>query len=345
MKILITGGAGFVGSNLAIMLKSKYPHYNIICLDNLKRRGSELNLSLLKIYGIDFIHGDIRNKEDLSNIPYFDTLIDACADPSVLAGVETPIEQAINTNLIGTLNCLELAKKYNANFIFLSTSRIYPIKLINDIEYTEDNTRFVWKNYSGISEDFPLDDSRSFYGFTKYASELLIKEYNYYHNVKSVINRCGVITGPGQMGKIDQGILVFWLAQHFWKKELKYIGFGGEGKQVRDMLHIKDLFDLIDTEIHNIDIVNNKTYNVGGGIKSSVSLLELTNMCQQVTGNKINIEKSSLDRPGDIRIYITDNTKITSDTNWTPKYTSDKIVEETFNWIKNNESLLKNILL
>jgi CDP-paratose 2-epimerase len=345
MKILITGGAGFVGSNLAIMLKNKYPYYDITCLDNLKRKGSELNLPLLKSVNINFIHADIRNKEDLSAISHFDTIIDACADPSVLAGIETPIEQAVNTNLIGTLNCLELAKKYNSNFIFLSTSRVYPIKLINNIEYTEANTRFIWKDYSGINENFPLDESRSFYGFTKYASELLIKEYNYYHNIKSVINRCGVITGPGQMGKIDQGILVFWLAQHFWKKDLKYIGFGGKGKQVRDMLHIKDLFDLIDIEIHNMDIVNNKIYNVGGGLKSSVSLLELTELCQQVTGNIIKVEKSSLDRPGDIRIYITDNTKINTDTNWIPKYTSEDIVKETFDWIKDNKSLLKNILI
>jgi len=352
MKILITGGAGFVGSNLAIKLKQKYTGYDFICFDNLKRSGSELNLPRIKAEGIQFIHGDVRNAEDLSSIPAFDILIDACAEPSVLAGVNSSVEQVINSNLIGTFHCLELAKKYNASFVFLSTSRVYPITLLNDAKFTETENRFSWsENQSisgissrGVNEQFPLHGSRSFYGFTKYASEQLIAEYNYYFNMNTVINRCGVIAGPWQMGKVDQGVLVFWLAQHFWKNKLKYIGFGGAGKQVRDILYIDDLVELIDYEIHHIKSLSGSLYNVGGGIESSVSLRELTELCSQVTGNKIDIEKSNESRPGDIRIYITDNSKVINETGWKPSHNSKDIVAKTFEWIKANNALLKNIL-
>lgn len=352
MKILITGGAGFVGSNLAIKLKEKYAGYDFICLDNLKRNGSELNLPRLKEAGIQFIHGDVRNAEDLKNIPAFDMLIDACAEPSVLAGVNSPVEQVINNNLLGTFHCLELAKKYNASFVFLSTSRVYPIALLNDAKYTESASRFSWSDdqplqgisSKGINELFPLYGSRSFYGFTKFASEQLIAEYNYYFNMNTVINRCGVIAGPWQMGKVDQGVLVFWLAQHFWKNKLKYIGFGGTGKQVRDILYIDDLVDLIDYEIHHIKSISGNLYNVGGGTESSISLCELTELCRQVTGNKIEVEESNESRPGDIRIYVTDNSRVTAETGWKPSHHSKDIVVKTFEWMKDNNALLKNIL-
>lgn len=345
MKILVTGGAGFVGSNLAISIKKKYPHYIVTCVDNLKRSGSELNLQRLKELNILFIHADIRNKEDLFTIPSFDILIDACADPSVLAGINSPIDQVINTNLIGTLNCLELAKKYNAGFIFLSTSRVYPIDYLNQIKYIECDTRYEWCDIKGIDELQIMEGSRSFYGFTKYSSELLIQEYEYYFNLKTIINRCGVIAGPGQMGKSDQGIITFWLAQHYWNRDLKYIGFNGSGKQVRDILYIDDLFDLVDYQIHNIDILKGDLYNVGGGIDSNISLLELTTLCNQITGNQLNIEKSTESRTGDVRIYITDNSKVFNKTGWSPKTTTNQIVEYVFNWIKNNENSLKNILV
>lgn len=204
MKILITGGAGFVGSNLALLFKQQFPNYQITCLDNLKRRGSELNIPRLMSQGIKFIHGDIRCKEDLSEIQDIDFVIDASAEPSVMAGITSPVEQVYNNNLTGTVNCLELAKKLSAGFIFLSTSRVYPIKTLENLNFEEKETRFVLSDNQpvtgvsskGIAENFPLEGSRSFYGATKLASELMINEYNALAGVKTVINRCGVITGP-----------------------------------------------------------------------------------------------------------------------------------------------------
>lgn len=352
MKILITGGAGFVGSNLAIKFKNKYPDYEITCLDNLKRRGSELNLTLLLTNNISFKHADIRCKEDFFEINDVDLIIDASAEPSVMAGINSPIEQVYNNNLLGTVNCLELAKKLNAGFIFLSTSRIYPIKSIEDLSFVEKETRFELSinqqvrgvSENGICEDFPLKGSRSFYGATKLASELLIEEYTALAGLKTVVNRCGVITGPRQMGKVDQGVVVLWLAKHYWKQKLSYIGYEGTGKQTRDILHINDLFNLVDYQSHNIDTLNGEVFNVGGGNEVSISLLELTQLCEEITGNKIEISRIPETRAADIRLYITDNSYVTSKTGWKPEISPKQIISDIFAWIKENESDLEKIL-
>jgi len=352
MTILITGGCGFVGSSLGIFFKEKYPDYIVIALDNLKRKGSHLNLDRLHLAGVEFVHGDIRNKEDFETIGKVNMVIDASAEPSVLAGLAGDPDYLINTNLMGTINCLSYAKKHNATFIFLSTSRVYPIESIEKAIYKEQPTRFEFKDEQninglsakGINEDFPTIGYRSFYGATKLASELIIQEYNQFYGLKSVINRCGVLTGPWQMGKVDQGVVVLWVAKHFWKKNLKYIGYGGEGKQTRDILHIRDLFELIDYQAHNINKVSGELFNVGGGSEVSVSLQELTLLCEEVTGNKIDIEKVKENRIADLRTYITDNTKVTSLTGWSPKTHPKKIIQEIHEWLKENENILKGIL-
>lgn len=350
--ILITGGAGFVGSSLAIELKNNYPHYKIIALDNLKRRGSELNLARLREAGVEFFHGDIRSPEDFSVAGDVDTIIEASAEPSVLAGIGGAPDYVVNTNLVGTINCLNFAVRQKADFIFLSTSRIYPIEKIEQINYEETGTRFsisTVQNFEGvtekgIAENFPLEGYRSIYGATKLSSELLIAEYNHFYDLKTVINRCGVLTGPWQMGKIDQGVVVLWMARHFWRQNLGYFGYGGTGKQVRDVLHVNDLYRLIDYQIHNIDALDNQTFNVGGSTQTSVSLCELTEICRKITGNKVLIESVTENRQADIRIYVTDNSKVTKFTNWTPRFTVQEILEEIYIWLKENEKALQQIL-
>lgn len=351
-NILITGGAGFVGSSMALQLKAKYPTYEIFVLDNLKRRGSELNIPRLKTANINFIHGDIRNKEDFDGLPKIDCIIEASAEPSVLAGINSTPDYLINTNLSGTINCLNFATKNKSDFIFLSTSRIYPIEIIENCNYNETATRFeiaenqtikgISKN--GISEDCPLNNYRSLYGTTKLASELFIQEYQQFFGLKTVINRCGVLTGPWQMGKIDQGVVVLWIAKHFWKQPLSYIGYGGTGKQVRDMLHTNDLFRLIDWQMHHLEEVNGEIFNVGGGTEISLSLQEMTALCEEITGNTITINQVPENRAADIRIYITDNTKVTAKTGWKPQCSTKQIFTEIYNWIKENEQQLAGIL-
>jgi len=351
-NILITGGAGFVGSNIAIKLKENYPNINITVLDNLKRRGSELNLSRISEFGMNFIHGDVRNREDLNFDQKFDLIIECSAEPSVLANIDSS-QYSINTNLIGTINCLELAKRNHSSFIFLSTSRVYPIKELNQIKYQETKTRFeitdnqILEGVSpkGISENFNLGKFRSLYGTTKLCSEFLIQEYVHNFNIKAIINRCSIITGPWQMGKIDQGVIVLWLARHIWKnKPLSYIGFGGNGKQVRDFIDIDDLFNVINIQINNFNKYNKSIFNIGGGNQNSLSLLEMTQLCQKVTKNKIKISSSAKNRPDDIRIYISDTSKFQKVSNWQCQKTKEQTFEEIYKWILNNKNKLENIL-
>jgi CDP-paratose 2-epimerase len=352
LKILVAGGAGFVGSTLCIQLKQKYPAYTIIAFDNLKRRGSELNLIDFQKLGIVFIHGDIRNNEDIAAVGSFDVLIEASAEPSVMAGLDSDPTYVINNNLYGSINCFNACLKNKAKLIFLSTSRVYPIETIEKANFTEQATRFSFADEqtepgisrNGISEQLKLDGARSFYGTTKLSSELFIHEYAAFYGLKAAVNRFGVIAGPRQMGKTDQGVVTLWMAKHYWKQSLKYIGYGGTGKQVRDILHVDDLVDLIDLQIHQIEKFEGKIYNVGGGLDNSASLLEMTMICEKITGNKISIGSETETRPADLRMYITDNSLIEKEIGWKPKRSVEQVFEDIYHWIKNNEKQLESIL-
>jgi len=349
---LITGGAGFVGSNLAIEFKNNKQNVRVVALDNLKRRGSELNIKRLAENGVEFIHGDIRNREDFEAVGNVDIIIECSAEPSVLAGLNSSPDYLLNTNLLGTINCLEFARKCDADFVFLSTSRVYPVKTINSLNFTETPTGFelseeqvvVGASSKGFTEDFTLNGTRTLYGTTKLASELIIQEYIEIYGLRAIINRCGVLTGNWQMGKVDQGVIVLWVARHYYQQSLNYIGYGGKGKQVRDILHIKDLYRLLEIQINDIESHSGEIYNVGGGLERSISLCELTELCQKCTGNKVAIASIPEDRAGDIRIYITDNSKVTEKTGWKPEIAVEQIIEEIYDWIKDNSEQLRPIL-
>lgn len=351
-SILITGGAGFVGSNLAIKIKRSYPHTKVICLDNLKRRGSELNVPRLKQAGVEFVHGDIRNSEDFEEIIAVNLIIECSAEPSVLAGLNSSPAYLINTNLLGTINCLEFARRQSAHFMFISTSRVYPIEPLNALLFDEEETRYSLASSQqtpgasdqGISEEFPLNGARSLYGATKLGSELMLEEYIYNFGLKGVINRCGVITGPWQMGKVDQGVFVLWVARHIFGGKLSYIGYGGTGKQVRDFIHIDDLFEIIDIQLNNFDTFNGGTFNIGGGVTNSLSLLELTALCQKVTGNTIDITSVNNNRPADLKSFVMDYGKISKITGWKPKKNAQNTIEDIAKWIEDNKKIVEPIL-
>ena len=228
MRILITGGAGFVGSNLALLF-AKEPGIAVTAFDNLHRRGSELALERLRKGGVSFVHGDIRNVEDLEGLPAADLLIECSAEPSVHAGYDGSARYLVNTNLTGTFNCLEYARRHGTAVVFLSTSRVYSIPALRVLPLRPEEQRFAlppgeagagWSE-RGIAEDFPTGAPRSLYGTTKLASELLIEEYNATFGLRTIIDRCGVITGPWQMGKVDQGFFVLWAACHLYGRALR----------------------------------------------------------------------------------------------------------------------------
>jgi len=345
MRILITGGAGFVGSQLAGAFHAQSSQNRITVLDNLRRRGSELNLATFKKLGITFVHGDIRNPDDLRDLDGdFDVLIEASAEPSVLAGVGGSPSYVLATNLTGTLHCLEFARQRVAKTVFLSTSRVYSIDPLRSITLVEGATR--WEpganqtlpgiSAKGVAESFPTHLPRSLYGATKLCSEQLLQEYVYAYGVKAVVNRCGVLAGPGQFGKSDQGVFTLWVANHVFKKALRYTGFGGTGKQVRDLLHPLDLFALLNLQLNSEHALAGSIYNVGGGASVSTSLLEFTGHCSEVTGNSVAIASDPATNPVDIPWYVSDASRVQQEFGWAPKRDVRTIVSEIHRWLVDN---------
>jgi CDP-paratose 2-epimerase len=347
--ILVAGGAGFVGSNLAIRLRARYADARIIVADSLKRRGSEWALPRLAAHRIEFVHADIRRPDDLT-FPgaAFDLVIDASAEPAVLAAYENGPTYIVDTNLLGTVNLLEVARRHGAAVVFLSTSRVYPVASIEAIAFEETDTRFAIAreqslpgvSANGIAESFPLEGARSLYGTTKLACELIIEEYADMYGLPYVIDRCGVITGPWQMGKVDQGVFALWMGKHYFKQALSYIGYGGTGKQVRDFVGIDDLGDLVLLQIERMSDLPRRRYNVGGGVASSLSLYELTAMCEAITGNRVEMRRVSEKRPADIRLYVTDNARVSGDIGWAPRRSPQQTLQSIYTWIRENERLV-----
>ncbi len=351
-RILVTGGAGFVGSRLCLAFKTSNPGATIIALDNLRRRGSEFNLGRLRDAGVVFLHGDVRSPADLAAAGAPDLIVECSAEPSAQAGYGESPEYLIHTNLDGCFHCLEMARRTKADFVFLSTSRVYPYRALNQLVFEEDTTRYrladrqtiSGASAEGIAETFPLDGSRSLYGMTKLAAELMVEEYADAYNFRFIINRCGLLTGPGQMAKSDQGVIALWMAAHYFGRPLSYIGFEGAGKQVRDFLHVADLCQLVEEQLRNFDRYQGQTFNVGGGGACSLSLLECTRLCEEITGNKISIASDSRNRPADVRIYITDSTKLHGLTDWRPRLTEKAVLADIFHWIRREEIALKPLL-
>jgi CDP-paratose 2-epimerase len=350
--VLVTGGAGFIGSSTALAIRHAFPDKRVVALDNLRRRGSELNLPRLAKAGVEFVHGDIRNPGDLEAIEPR-VLIECSAEPSVLAGYNESPDYLFQTNLAGCYNCLELARKTKADLIFLSTSRVYPTASINQLRYNEQPTRYQLDEKQdlrgssgrGISEEFSVRGARSLYGMTKLCAELMIEEYADAFGLQYVINRCGLVSGAWQMGKSDQGVIALWVAGHYFGKPLRYIGFGGSGKQVRDVLHVDDLTGALADQLRRFDVYANQTFNLGGGLGGSVSLLELTDICREVSGQTIPVEPDLVDRKADIRSFISDCSKVEATAGWRPQRSPTDVVSDIHRWIGENESLLRPILI
>ena len=350
MRILITGGAGFVGSNIALQLRRAYPEASIIALDNLRRRGSELSIPRLKAAGVEFFHGDIRVPSDVESTGPADLIVEASAEPSVHAGYGESPAYVVHTNLVGTINALEHARRHSSQVIFLSSSRIYPIDPIRALPLNEQGTRLDIKDGAaglgwskkGVTEDFGLEGHRSMYGATKLASELLIEEYKQMYGLNAVVYRCGCLAGPWQMGKVDQGFVVLWASRHLYGGKLSYMGFGGKGLQVRDILHVDDLADLVEMQVGKR--MARTIYNVGGGYDGSISLLEATQLCMDRGGQDLGIGSIPETRAADIPWFITDSSRICSELNWKPTRSIENLFDDVFTWLTDYKESLYGLL-
>ena len=346
MLILIPGGCGFIGSSLAIYLKQNIKNCYVISIDNLSRNTSYLNQKKLTKHKIKNIRLNLSSKNCVSKLNRIkkkvDFIIDCCAEPAVELSKSNP-NLVFDSNLKSTLNLLEIAKKNQSKIIYLSTSRVYSIKEINNVFKKIKFNVPLARNFK-INEKFSTQSPISFYGFTKLSSEILIKEYSYLYKLKYIINRFGVVSGYGQFGKQDQGFLSMWLWRHINKFPITYQGFGGYGNQIRDIIDINDLCLLIKEQILKINKIYNETFNIGGGLKNAISLKELTNICFKITKKKIKFKKKIKTSNYDLRYYVTDNKKIYSKYNWRIKKNINSIIKETYESLIKYRKALKKIL-
>lgn len=339
MKILITGGCGFVGSNIAVFLKKKIKNVRIFSLDNLSRNGSHLNKVRLEKLRIKNYKFNIEDNNVLKKLPKSDLIIDCCAEPAIEVSRKDP-DRVFNTNLIGTFNILKKSIRDKSNLIFLSSSRVYSIDSLKNL-VKKNNLNGLHKVKKKVDENFNTDSPSSLYGFTKIASEKLIKEMFYKRKNNYIINRFGVIAGPWQFGKQDQGFVSLWIANHILNKKLSFTGFGGSGNQVRDVIHIDDVCEIIHLQIKKIQKINNHVFNIGGGIKNSISLKLLTKKCRKITGNIISIRKILKTSTYDIPYFVTNNRKISKVYKWKPSKSIDEIIKDIFIWLEKNKMILK----
>ena len=338
MKLLITGVCGFVGSSLAECLLEKREKLSIIGIDNLMRPGSEINRTRLRQLGVEFVHGDIRAASDFENLPAADWVIDAAANPSVLAGRQAGFgsRQLFEHNLAGLVNVLEYCKARRAGLLLLSSSRVYSIPALRSIPLQEDEKAFRLDvreplpsglTTRGIGAGFSTEPPISLYGATKLASEVMALEYGSAFEFPVWIDRCGVLTGPGQFGTPDQGIFAYWVNSHLRRRPLRYIGFGGTGRQVRDALHPRDLAELLDRQMNQGRSDGRRIYTAGGGASNAMSLAELTEWCDARFGR--HTPTADLQpRAYDIPWVVMDNHEAETDFDWRPRVPLEEILSQ-----------------
>lgn len=354
-KILIIGGAGFCGGNLAVYF-AKQGH-EILVMDNLVRRGSELNLERFKQYKdkITFIHGDARCKEDFESFNYFkpNAVLDCSAQTTIVKGYENPIFDFQN-NTVATINILEFCRKHDAGIIFWSSNKSYPDTICNDVPTIEKETRIEWNPYSdfqksgwskkGFTEILETNHGgKTIYGATKSASEQLIMEWSNAFGIPSIINRFSCLYGENQWGIPNQGwITWFCIARSFG---IPLTVYGWKGKQVRDCLYIDDLISLIEKQVFELSKYHGIIYNVGGGYLNTISILELNNKLDKLVSKESQISFEDKPRPRDQQIYISDITKVSEELRWSPQIDIDRGLKNILEWIRINSSKLEALYL
>lgn len=355
MHALVIGGCGFIGSHVALHLRAQ--GHRISVMDNLVRRGAEQNITNLERHNISFFHGDVRNPEDLNNLPAgIELICDTSAQASVVSGYANPLFD-ISNNALGVIHVLEYARPRHIPLIFWSSNRVYGADRLNALPRRETATRFdydidVWNRISpeqrptgfhpihGIAEDFSIDGGqRGIYGLSKLIADAACQEYAQAYDLPIVVNRFGVISGAGQFGYADQGWVFWWAIAHWFQLPLSYLGW--QGKQVRDILFVEDMLELLDLQIKQISQFRGEVFNLGGGAANSISLREATTAMQEISSRSTLITQSENARRGDIVLYWTDNRKAVWQLGWKLKTDLRTGFVRLFEWISKNETQLR----
>jgi len=339
MKLLITGGCGFLGSNLAS--EAIVRGDEVLIFDNLSRKGSIKNLEWLQTQGgFMFEHGDIRNQNDITRIirSFKPDVIFHLAGQVAMTTSIANVRMDFEINVLGTVNLLEAVRQYanNAIVVYSSTNKVY-----GDLEYynyKETETRYECiEKPLGFDETTQLD-FHSPYGCSKGAADQYILDYSRIFGVKTVVFRHSSMYGGRQFATYDQGWIGWFCQKAFETKYLKQnvdFTISGTGKQVRDVLHAEDMRRLYFAAVKNIDKANGQAFNIGGGYENSLSLLELFAMLEKIAGVKLNFNQLPV-RESDQKVFVADIEKAYRILNWKPEVSSFNGVEKMFNWVEEN---------
>ncbi|MCM8795568.1 MAG: GDP-mannose 4,6-dehydratase [Candidatus Omnitrophica bacterium] len=344
MRILITGGAGLVGSHCAEFFALNNPKNKVIVLDNLMRskifgydkKSVEFNWNYLKQFkNIERIKGDVRHENDVKKAmgKGVDVVIHTAGQPGVPSSVRMPIED-FSINAFGTLNVLETARKKSKDtiFIYTSTNKVYG-ENVDKILLEERKKRYVFKDIQGVDESVPVDlTGHTPYGVSKLVGDLYTQEYAYIYKMRTAVFRMSCTYGTRQFGFEDQGWVAWFIIATLFNKPITIYG---NGKQVRDMLYVDDLVDAFNRFI-NSDL-RMGVFNIGGGPANTISLLEFLDELEELIGKRPKVNFSTW-RPSDQKVYITDTTKLEEALNWKIKTKVKDGIRILVDWVKENES-------
>lgn len=339
-KVLITGGAGFIGSNLAEHWLSK--GCRVIVFDNLSRPGggARKNIEYLmnKYKGdpnFDFVQHDVRNLGQLREVMKdVDAVFHVAAQTAMTTSIEDPADD-FETNARGTFNVLEAVRSSDSDpvIIYTSTNKVYGDLTRKLVKLVEKDKRWDFadeKYFEGIDEDYPLDFEGP-YGCSKGIGDAYCLDYARTFGLKTVVFRMSGIYGMGQHPTEDQGWVAWFIRR---AAEKKPITIYGDGKQVRDILFITDLLHAFDKALEHIEQTKGQAYNIGGGRKNSVSILELL----EILENELGIKPSEVSfgpwRLADQKVYISNPSRARSDFGWEPRVGKEEGLRRLYQWIK-----------
>jgi CDP-paratose 2-epimerase len=336
-RILVTGGAGFIGSNLCHRLLSE--GHDVTIYDNLGRRGTEKNVAWLREnHGESFalVDADVRDYPAVQRaVEGHEVVYHLAAQVAVTWSVSDPRED-FQINALGTLNVLEAARSCSSPPIVLLTSTNKVYGAMEEVEIVEMDTRYAYASLpEGVSEAQPLD-FHSPYGCSKGAADQYVRDYARIYGLKTVVFRMSCIYGPRQFGVEDQG----WVAHFIISSILgRPITIYGDGKQVRDILYVDDLLAAFELAVDRIDVSAGQVYNVGGGPENTISVwAEFGPMIAELLGHRVGVVYDEW-RPGDQPVYVSDTSKAQRELGWQPRTSARQGIEQLFQWVTENKSL------
>jgi len=348
MKIVVTGGSGFIGSHVCEHFASL--GNAVVAYDNLSRasllqrkesENTQSNWDFLKtLRHIKTVAGSTLDYSKLKSVMNdTDAIVHTAAQTAVTTSLMDP-RTDFNTNLLGTFNVLEAARNSKSNpcVVFCSTNKVYG-ESVNAVEIVGKKKRYAYADskFKGISESFSIDQSKHTpYGCSKLGADLYVQDYAHTYGLRTAVFRMSCIYGPRQFGVEDQGWVAWFVIANLTGTPVTIYG---DGKQVRDVLFVKDLVRAYEAFINGS--VKCGVYNIGGGAKNTISILELMDLVESWSMRKFKASYGNW-RAGDQKVYISDISKVSKDLGWSPKVGVEKGVRELYDWVKENSNLFKD---